>query len=321
MIVLQPVKILIFALCGLIALASGPAQAQVDYSASSGSGSGSGKTAPQTCDPDYWESMTSRAWMEAEREIVQNKNLIFKPDSVMEYVCFDSFMQHAAQHVGDIFTHTTYFDSKMIIPRGSTQISTEFTLTKAVTDSLKTYIDSNFGHKFLGERAKHREGGVMQDRTLGDASNMRSYQCSVMNNLWQAAKCENFIHNDNFVNDGFRPFDDILDSSGNAQVKGYKNASVPDPRLFPIGCSKPDNGDWTWENAIPRAQNENDQLYKFATPLKKTYDDIRPKLEPGSCSEPIKTGVTVKTSASDAGYDDGVCSNPGCTYNQGGTCQ
>ena len=37
--------------------------------------------APQPCDPQFFRQMESRAWLEAEREIMQNQNLIFKPDS------------------------------------------------------------------------------------------------------------------------------------------------------------------------------------------------------------------------------------------------
>lgn len=281
------------------------------------------KTAPQTCDPDYWNSMSSRAWMEAQREITQNKNLIFKPDSVMEYVCFDAFMQHAAKHIGDIFTHTKYFNQQEIIKRNDQNYSLEHTLTKAVTNSYKTYIQSNFGHKFLGERAAHMGGSVMADRTLGDASNMRSYECAVMSNIWNAARCENLIHNEKFENDNFYPFDDLKAQNQQVKVTGYRNRQQ-DMRQYPPACNIPANGNYTWKEAVPRAANEGDKLYKFAEPLKKTYDDIRPKLEPGKCSsnnKAILTGVTVVTdAASKQGYADGICSNPGCSFKKDGTC-
>ncbi len=321
------------ALLGVVSL-SGTAfsQATLYNSPSAAAGTGGSKVAPQTCDPSYWKSMTAKAWMEAEREIIQNKNLIYKPDSVMEYVCFDNFMQHGAQHLGDIFTHTKYFGGKEIIPRGKQDISLEHTLKKAVTDSYKTYIQSNFNHKFLGERAKHLgKYGAMADRSLGDASNMRSYECTVMSNIWNAAKCENFIDNKEFENDGFFPFDDIKDVNGKVQAKGYKN--IDDPRKFPAACGKPSNGAGfaTWETALPRAANtptgsaDSDLLYKFKEPLKKTYEEIRPKLEPGKCSggasTAISTGVTVITDASGkGGYADGVCPNPGCSFQKSGKC-
>lgn len=309
-------------LMGITCLSYGQAMAtSVPYSA--GGAGGAKKVADQTCDPDYWHSMTAKAWMEAEREIIQNKNLIYKPDSVMEYVCFDSFMQHSAKHVGNIFTHTKYFGGKEIIPRGRADISLEHTLTSAVTNSYKTYIQNNYSHKFLGERASKLGKGVTADRTLGDASAMGDYQCAIMANIWNSAKCENFIDNQSFESDGFFPFDDL--TGGKNAAKGYKN--IDDPRKFPTACAKPNNtaGNATWATAIPRATNVSDKLYDFSKPLKKTYDEIRPKLEPGKCSgaaaNGILTGVTVITDASGkGGYDDGVCSNPGCSFKKNGKC-
>ncbi len=310
---------------------SGSATAQTLYNTPpANAAGGASKTAPQTCDPDYWQSMTAKAWMEAEREIIQNKNLIYKPDSVMEYVCFDSFVQHNAQKVGDIFTHTTYFNNTMIIPRG-TGYSLEQTLARTVTDTYKAYITNNFNHKFLGERSAYLGRHATADRTIGDASAAGaggaapSYSCSLMANIWTQAKCENFIDNAKFESDGFFPFDDL--EGGKKKIQGYKN--MTDPRQFPAACkvAKPDNtaGNATWPTAINRAENKFDQLYDFTKPLKKTYDDIRPKLEPGKCSgaaaKAILTGVTVVTDAAGTGgYDDGVCSNPGCSFKKDGTC-
>lgn len=308
-------------------MAAVPNAHAVNYSATGATGGGgTSRTAPQTCDPQYWESMSSRAWMEAQREISQNKNLIYKPDSVLEYVCFDSFMQHAAQHVGDVFTHTTYFNGQMIIPRDDERYSLEQTLTKVVTNSYKTYIESNFGHKFLGERSAHLGRHAAADRTLGDASAMGEYKCTLMANIWTQAKCENFIDNEKFEGDGFFPFDDLKPGpGGNVEIKGYKNRT--DPRIFPAACqiAQPDNSanHATWDAAILRATNKNDDRYPFSEPLKAVYDEIRPKLEPGTCSinRAILTGVTVITDAGNKqGHPDGICSNPGCSFQKDGTC-
>ncbi len=48
--------------------------------------------APSACDPDYYETLEARAWLEAQREITQNQNLITKPDSVLQYTCFDKHL-------------------------------------------------------------------------------------------------------------------------------------------------------------------------------------------------------------------------------------
>lgn len=51
-----------------------------------------------TCDPEFWDVLTDRAWMEAQREITQNQNLIPRPDSVLEITCFDSFLDELGSY-------------------------------------------------------------------------------------------------------------------------------------------------------------------------------------------------------------------------------
>ena len=63
--------------------------------------------APSPCDPLYYDSLESRGWLEAQREITQNQNLIFKADSVLEYTCFDRFANELAQHARDMFSEST----------------------------------------------------------------------------------------------------------------------------------------------------------------------------------------------------------------------
>ena len=41
------------------------------------------------CDPQIMDLLETRAWLTAQREIVSNQNLIYKPDSTLEYSCFD----------------------------------------------------------------------------------------------------------------------------------------------------------------------------------------------------------------------------------------
>src|SRR5690606_1147706 len=59
------------------------------YSPESCASGASGQIAKQTCDTEVWKAMTQRAHLESEREIMQNQNLIFKPDSILHYTCFD----------------------------------------------------------------------------------------------------------------------------------------------------------------------------------------------------------------------------------------
>lgn len=51
-----------------------------------------------TCDPEFWDVLKDRAWMEAQREVTQNQNLIARPDSVLEMTCFDSFLDELGSY-------------------------------------------------------------------------------------------------------------------------------------------------------------------------------------------------------------------------------
>lgn len=48
------------------------------------------------CSTDMWEAMRNRAWEGAQREVTQAQNLLAKPDSVLKYSCFDSFLNNFA---------------------------------------------------------------------------------------------------------------------------------------------------------------------------------------------------------------------------------
>ena len=56
-----------------------------------------------TCDPEFFDVMSNRAWLEAQREITQNANLITKPDSVLSLSCFNQFLNTASSYADDNF--------------------------------------------------------------------------------------------------------------------------------------------------------------------------------------------------------------------------
>lgn len=288
---------------------------------------GSANIAPQPCDPRYWETMSARAWMEAEREIMQNQNLIFKPDSVLQYTCFDNMVSHGGKYLGDIFVHTDYF-GKVIIARGAAQAQ-EVALKNVVTATLKQYIDLNFQNKFLANRSDklRNKPGVVERRSgqglVEPTAEGPPYQgCNIMAEVWKASKCINFVDNDEFKStDGFYPFRTLKPGPGGGQpIEGYE--VIGDVRYWPQLCADPVKGD-EWVKKDDVATNK-DELYKFRTPLKKDFEDVRKMVEPGACSlnkSGIATGVTIIISgAGGAGGEDKVCTNPGCTY-VNGSCQ
>jgi len=56
-----------------------------------------------TCSPEFWDVMKDRAWMEAQREITQNANLIPRPDSVLSLSCFHSYLEGQADYQEENF--------------------------------------------------------------------------------------------------------------------------------------------------------------------------------------------------------------------------
>lgn len=285
---------------------------------------GGGKIADQPCDPRYWDSLKAKAWLEAEREIIQNQNLIFKPDSVLEYVCFDKFVDHTAAKGGDIFVHTKYF-GREIITRGSNE-SMETGLKNVVYTALKAYDDGSFkDNKFFADRYEHIKNKSGDDKyeQKQEPTAGGSYSCNMMQNVWKTAKCINFIDNkDKFANtDGFYPFKEIKPLSGGESVKGYEDSysGDKDVRQWPanLKCAGPTEAEWKDENE--KNKNKDNKLYKFQEPLAKDFEKVRDKIEPGKCGSVIKTGVRIIINGQDTG-EDGVCTNPGCTY-KGGKCE
>lgn len=277
-----------------------------------------GGIAPQTCDTEVWRTMATRARMETEREIMQNQNLIFKPDSILAYTCFDSMAAHAAAQAGVLFTHTNYWGSLIINwgpPHGM-----DHAVNQTVLAAMRTYYQSNFPHEMLGGRG--RELGLPLHEVTAVPSSNSTYACSMMGQVWATAKCLNFLHLRAFAEDGFFPFIDLEPLEGR-EIAGY--STIEDTRNYPTPCES-DSGpffDSTWLVQYRISRNESafgavDRLYDFGTPIRETFAGVSERIMPGLCgaeAQVIPTGVTVILSPnSGVPYEDGVCSNPGCTF-------
>jgi hypothetical protein len=280
--------------------------------------------ASQTCDTQVWKTMEARARIETEREIMQNQNLIFKPDSILSYICFDKFAGHASENVGVLFTHTNYWQKEIIqwgAPNGM-----DNAMQKVVIESMKPYISGNFNHAYLGGRGGKIENlGKPPETSFSGKGG--TYSCGEMAKVWAAAKCLNFMHNDDFAKtDGFHPFVS-LKGMNKPDIAGYD--SIKEVRTLPTACGgNPIHGS-TWEQAFRTARNENsfgdpNEQYQFGQPLQKNFKDVRQKIAPASevaCGEPVKTGIKVILSPGNSKtHDDGVCTNPGCVLTNYNTC-
>jgi hypothetical protein len=301
---MRSVFCLLVALGGLMVMALTMTAGPGDACAAAGGGS-----APTTpCDPEYMDALEARAWLEAQREISQNQNLIVKPDSVLEYTCFDRFLSVLAEQASQMFSETTRWGN---IP-GLDERSMDTALQSLIFAGLRGYIEQNFGHTYLGGRSAN-------DYTMPGSLSGGNYTCDQMKTVWNDAKCLNFFDEPTY--DGFYDF------------YWYQ---TNDPRQQPTSggftaCQPPDDTTYKYDNMqniafngkqtsyVLNPENPNDATaYKVDT-LVTFLNFILPKgVAPATnCQPAIATGITVNRRLI-AAYEDAVCPNPGCYYQRSG---
>lgn len=264
------------------------------------------------CDPEYMDALEARAWLEAQREVSQNQNFILKPDSVLEYTCFDSFLREIGDHAEHMFSETTRWGAITDLDNQSQDRA----LAELIHSGLVDYLTNNFNHTFLSGRAT-------TDYTPGSpmASGGETYSCEMLRRVWEEAKCMNFI--DEASIDGFYDF------------RWYQSN---DPRTMPTtmaACTSPATAPYTFATMEGIAFNARQDMYVLtgteAPPTPATgynrdnlvtfLNFILPRgVAPATaCTTPIRTGVTVNRRGGGGAYPDGVCSNPGCYLSADGT--
>ncbi len=258
--------------------------------------------AQSACDPQYMDALEARAFMEAQREIAQNQNLILKPDSVFEYTCFDGMLNAVVNANGDgPFSETSRWGN---VP-GQDASSLDNAVRGVVGASLNAYISSNFGHNFLGGRSTN-------NHTPGNVSG-GAYSCDRMNAVWNDAQCMNMFQD--AARDGFYDF---------RRYVGW------DPRNRPSGgqCTSPlANGDFQMAfnsqeaRYLLAAENPMDGTAYTADPMLGYLEQINPVgVAPATaCAAGIPTGITVTPGGPAAAYQERICPNPGCYFN-GSNC-
>lgn len=260
----------------------------------SGSVSAAGVFAPDACDPQYYESMKSRAWLEAQREITQNQNLIFKPDSVLEYTCFDKFLGVLAQNAPNMFSGSSRWGA----PPGDMTAS----LSNLVANPMNQYETANFNHTGLGGRMDAGD-----TYTLPAAVTPGGYTCANMRIVWMFAKCMDFI--DEAAEDGFFTFAEY--------------AADPDKRFLPTRCPGSAGYTGNLNKAVVDANTPWEE-----DPIVMRLNLIYPMTGPGcgGAQSKIKTGLVVEQSLGGVSkYNEYVCLVPGCHYDptgmDTGTCK
>jgi len=275
--------------------------------------------ADSPCDPGYYDSLEARAWLEAQREITQNQNLIYKPDSVLEYTCFDRHLYELAEHAEDMFSENTRWGGNVLGANQDTHM--DAALLRLVISAFDEYDQANFAHNLLGGRVRSGDGlgwidppgepdgatglefsiesDLDYDAPVIDIVDIGgSYTCSVMQSVWQRAKCSNFI--DSVGDDGFFTFDEY--------------AERLDPRRFPTACAQLDNWQEQIDIATPPLEAD-DPPWEFDATV--TYlERLFPEEGCGAAAtNKVKTGlVAFNSQGSPKYYNEHVCLVPGCYW-------
>ena len=264
----------------------------------------SAQFAATPCDPNYYQSLEARAWLEAQREITQNQNLIFKPDSVLEYTCFDNHLREVANHAQQMFSESTRWGS--VLPANHMDNSLE----ALVSSALNAYDTANFPAALLGGRVQGT-GGWAPVTPPSERSGPRydfessinagtAYACDIMQAVWQKAKCLNFASIP--ANDGFFSFEEY-------ETGGDKR--------WPSGCADP-GGDYTSNlaEALPPVGTSTPWA---KDPVVTYYDRFFPTSGCGSSTNNrIRTGLVVEDNTRSgqppAYYNEHICLVPGCYW-------
>lgn len=251
---------------------------------------------PTSCMPDMMTIIEANGLIEAEREIIQNQNLIAKPDSVLEYSCFEQHLSLSGLVTGQMFTEAEGFFN--INDAFIDQYSLDRGIYFVVFQALVEYLRENFWHRYLGDRAELQ---ALPPVGVGN------FTCYAMGYVWNRAKCSNFITPRN-TRDGFYTFDEYRD--------------MADPRDLPEPQQCPSWPDWAAEITDSRRASAPSTTPNPGTSLSDNLI-VYPEVFDTECENitPVPTGLFIPPfpGASLAGYEEHICLAPGCYYN-GSTC-
>ena len=72
------------------------------------------KSGSAACDADFMNQIYARAFLEASRETIIQSTMIRKPDSVLEYTCFDQQVAESAEKAASIFSESPRFQDTSV---------------------------------------------------------------------------------------------------------------------------------------------------------------------------------------------------------------
>tara|TARA_R110002124_G_scaffold287365_1_gene474090 strand:- start:22420 stop:23325 length:906 start_codon:yes stop_codon:yes gene_type:complete len=256
------------------------------------------------CDPNIWDTIVGRAWIEAQREIEISQSLITRPDSVLQLSCFDAFVIKAA---GDATPFSGATDKNAI----------KTLITNTVTTSMTNYLG------FAGYSVSSGGGTMAGLGYQTDANASFSSQCQTAMNVWTHFKCSNMPDLEAYVFDTLKKNDprkiytgtSVGTSISRCTDKGYtkkQQQEINTKGIYPLI-----DREEIWTRQIERL---NSASVAASTPsyfdLVTTFSDMTSPI--GACAAPIQTGVQIVTT-SGASTPEMICPNPGCSYN-GSSC-
>ena len=312
-----------------------------------GLATGVARASPTTpCDPEYMDALEARAYMEAQREVAQNQNYILKPDSILEYTCFDKFLEHFSEDTNwgancdeYPFSDSCRWGTVFMQPAYSIWGSVDGVVVKA----LQAYLTGEFSYNT--RNYLYGRGTTMYPKTdiateVGAPAQPtdKVYKCSEMETVWVQAHCYNFAQEaTNAANhDGFYQFDwyktndprDNNPQTPNDWTSPGNSCTVAPPYSSNDAIIEAFNGaandakyDLTAENPWSSSGMTDTNTY-LADPVVTHLDLILPvggpnPPAPTTCNGtvlPIPTGVCVVRAGWNQVYEDAVCPNPGCYY-------
>lgn len=281
------------------------------------------KTDSAACDADFMNQIYARAFIEAERENIMNKDVMRKPDSVLEYTCFDQLVSVAAWNADTVFSGKNWTASisnpglirnettsgvsggtggpiALAVNMGATRLDNS--LQGLVMGSLSSYIANNFAHRFLG-------GAASEDGSISGDIGPDDYNCTFMNGVHFWARCMDFDTHNEFLS--------------------FETLAGLDPRLLPPHASECSGNPISLQ--LIDVANNKDFAYVNFDPVNTYFDKL--KVPEDGCAPPIPTGVLVTKNkyrvADEAGnidiessetYVDMVCPNPSCYFVPPNSC-
>lgn len=243
--------------------------------------SASAQAIPKSCSSEIYDVMKAKSYLQGQRESELAARIILKPDSVLEYSCFDAVINN------QWIPRAGSFSDKNPLGTGHFDGS----VRNVIETSYTSYIDNNFDHDYLG-------GSLTSAVSSGGF-------CDIQRSVWHLAKCTNadigqFFALDELIDNDLRTVPESCDDTSARDSKVQAAIDLLD--AFPDGQASPPFG-------IDNASLFNGGPQTYTERLQACGDPV-----------PTGREVEFISGDSRVTIDDFTCVTPGCTYTGSGGC-